>query len=98
MLVTGVGFNEDTNITICDSLCVPIKESNSSTEHRCITPAKTSLATTCNVIAKQGNEMSLLENSYSYSVSDSPLISAITPNRGGTAGGTKLTINGQRFG
>ncbi|ROL45843.1 Fibrocystin-L [Anabarilius grahami] len=51
----------------------------------------------CTVIVMNGGDAVNLTNSYTYRSSLTPVITNITPRRGGTAGGTRLTITGSGF-
>ncbi|RXN34425.1 fibrocystin-L isoform X1 [Labeo rohita] len=51
----------------------------------------------CTVIVMNGGNAVNLTNSYTYKSSLTPVITNVTPRRGGTAGGTRLTITGSGF-
>ena len=52
----------------------------------------------CDIILTTGNNSVVQSNGYTYSVTKTAQISDVTPRRGGTGGGTKVTITGQGFG
>jgi len=51
----------------------------------------------CTVIVMNGGDTANLTNSYTYRSSLTPVITTVSPRRGGTAGGTRLTITGSGF-
>lgn len=51
----------------------------------------------CTVIVMNGGDSVNLTNSYTYRSSLTPVITSVTPRRGGTAGGTRLMITGSGF-
>lgn len=36
-------------------------------------------------------------SSFTYKLDETPVISGVSPDRGGTGGGTKITISGKKF-
>ena len=49
-------------------------------------------------MVKNGNNFTAeLSNSYRYALSQTPQIDSVFPNRGGTGGGTRITIIGSGF-
>lgn len=91
--LSGAGFTTTSTVTICDEPCQVT--SATTTEVVCITPPSDS-AKTCEVIlsTENGTETS----SYEYSTAKTPKITNVQPRRGGTAGGTPVTITGTGFG
>lgn len=51
----------------------------------------------CTVIVMNGGDTVNLTNSYTYRSSLTPVITNVSPRRGGTAGGSRLTITGTGF-
>ncbi|CAJ0921028.1 unnamed protein product, partial [Ranitomeya imitator] len=51
----------------------------------------------CNVSVVNENNSVQLNEAFTYSSALTPTISDVTPKRGGTAGGTRLTITGSKF-
>ncbi|XP_051791550.1 fibrocystin-L-like [Erpetoichthys calabaricus] len=58
----------------------------------------TGLSQGCDVTVYNGNNLVTLSNAFTYTSSLTPVVTAVTPRRGGTGGGTKLTITGSGFG
>ncbi|XP_076825074.1 fibrocystin-L-like [Clavelina lepadiformis] len=102
--IDGAGFSDHTIVHICDLPCT--LENSSSTQITCRTSANpnyvdSSSSTTCEV--KVTNEAQIEDfaitagSNYTYSGAQTPTITGVTPERGGTGGGTEITINGSGF-
>ncbi|XP_069118773.1 fibrocystin-L-like [Argopecten irradians] len=98
--ILGGGFDEDTVVNICGNICNKSEDYvSTSTAHICDTPPWTeSLSSNCDVSITVNNVTKLLMNSYTYDPALTPVIDDVTPTRGGTQGGTRLTISGSNFG
>ncbi|KAG7173087.1 Fibrocystin-L-like 2 [Homarus americanus] len=100
--VTGEGFDPSggSRVTFCGELCDPVNF-NSSTTLVCVAPAIVddgSGTKTCDiVVTNPDGSTNTLTNSFTYDASLTPVVTAISPVRGGTAGGTLLTITGTGF-
>ena len=55
-------------------------------------------AQTCDVVVTVNGLSKTLANSYQYDADLTPTISGVTPSRGGTGGGTTITVSGSGFG
>ncbi|XP_076825620.1 fibrocystin-L-like isoform X2 [Clavelina lepadiformis] len=102
--IDGAGFSNHTIVHICDLPCT--LESSSTTQITCRTSANpdyvdSSSSTTCEV--KVTNEAQMDDSAitagsnYTYSGAQTPTITGVTPGRGGTGGGTEITITGSGF-
>ena len=95
--ITGDGFLAD-NVTIdvCNRTCMMIKVI-SNTELICITPAfnVSEINDTCRLTVTV-NGMSAYQ-SFTYRTNLTATVTSISPYRGGTGGGTTVTINGTNF-
>lgn len=95
--IIGDGFDgSNVVVTVCSQACQSIIIV-SNTQLTCITPSATisSSDTTCSLIVNVGG---LIESvSYLYEANLTATITSISPNRGGTGGGTTLTITGTGF-
>lgn len=95
--VNGDGFNTSTiSVTICGQACRSVTVL-SNTQLTCVTPSATaSLSNTpCTLVVTVG---SLSQNvPYTYAASLTATVTAINPTRGGTGGGTLLTVTGTNF-
>ncbi|XP_045210443.2 fibrocystin-L-like isoform X2 [Mercenaria mercenaria] len=94
VVLSGTGFNSLAVVTICGQNCT-LKDTNSS-QYMCRTPPNT--AQTCDVSVSLSGIVKSLENSYSYNAALTPTCSGVSPSRGGTGGGTSITISGSGFG
>ena len=52
----------------------------------------------CDVNVTIGSESSVMTNAFTYEETTTPQIDSVTPTRGGTKGGTRITISGSNFG
>jgi hypothetical protein len=52
----------------------------------------------CDVAVSLNNVVKTQSGSYSYNAALSSVISGVSPKRGGTGGGTRITITGSGFG
>ena len=55
-------------------------------------------AQTCDVVVTVNGLSKILSNSYEYDADLTPSISGVSPSRGGTGGGTTITVAGSGFG
>lgn len=96
--VNGDGFNTSgISVTICGVPCQSVSVS-SNTQIVCKTPAisgGTSTDRSCNLTVTVGALSA--STAYTYRVNLTTTILSISPIRGGTGGGTTLTINGTNF-
>ncbi|KAK7468036.1 hypothetical protein BaRGS_00036740, partial [Batillaria attramentaria] len=101
LTVTGSGFLPGgTDVTICGVACNVVSGSTTtSSQHLCTTPAKTTAVSVgCNVEVSVNSVTQVATPQYTYDPSITPEITGVNPRRGGTAGGTLLTITGTGFG
>jgi hypothetical protein len=95
--IFGDGFNgSNVAVTLCNQACQSVVIV-SNTQLTCVTPAATfSLSdTTCNLTVTVGGLVQTTP--YIYKSSLTATITSISPTRGGTGGGTTLTIIGTNF-
>ncbi|XP_068094022.1 fibrocystin-L-like isoform X1 [Hyperolius riggenbachi] len=102
LTVAGSGFDELlSRVLICNSDCIVDGVRSNASFLLCTVPMRNSTNTSslvCNVSVMNGNNVVQINNSFTYSSALTPLIYDVTPKRGGTAGGTRLTITGSLFG
>jgi hypothetical protein len=95
--VTGDGFNTSSiSVTICSQACQSVSVL-SNTQLTCSTPSQTisSSDQSCTLIVTVG---SLTQStSYVYQANLTATVASASPTRGGTGGGTTLTITGTGF-
>ena len=98
LTVVGRGFNADTSIIICGNICA-VQGTPTPISITCITPANAGSDTvTCDVKAKTDLVEATAPSQYTYKDSLTPEVTSVNPARGGTAGGTRITISGNGFG
>ena len=96
----GAGFTEySTHVLICNEPCV--MTSLTSEEIVCVTPGNQNIDngdTTCDVTVMDQltNATATITDGYTYS--STARVTGVSPARGGTAGGTTVTITGSGFG
>ncbi|XP_050416785.2 fibrocystin-L [Patella vulgata] len=101
--LSGSGFVRGSmTVTVCGQPCsLQSTAQQTSTSYVCLTPPATGTVTAttqCDVVATVNTITQTLSNGYTYDASLTPEITGVSPARGGTAGGTTLTITGTGFG
>ncbi|MBN3294524.1 PKHL1 protein, partial [Polypterus senegalus] len=99
--LSGDGFDEQLSaVFVCNTSCVVDTLRSSSTTLYCEVPLSngTGSSQVCDVTVSIGNNLVTLSNAFTYKLSLTPVVTAVTPRRGGTGGGTSLTISGSGFG
>ena len=99
--LTGRGFSDVTNVTICGTPCM-INGYPTDTSISVVSPLYKDHATvtqdvSCDIKIEQGGEVKSFSASYTYKPSLTTKITEIGPNRSGTGGGVKITIIGENF-
>uniref|UniRef100_A0A673UX60 Fibrocystin-L n=1 Tax=Suricata suricatta TaxID=37032 RepID=A0A673UX60_SURSU len=100
MTVTGTGFNPQTStILVCGSECAVDRLKSNCTTLLCEIPHNNGRGPeqACEVSVVNGKDSSRSTTSFTYAMALTPLITEISPKRGSTAGGTRLTITGSGF-
>ena len=95
--INGDGFNTSSlSVTICNQACQSVSLV-SNTQLTCITPSATysSNDQSCSLVVTVGSLSQSV--SYVYQSNLTATITSISPMRGGTGGGTTLTISGTNF-
>ncbi|CAF3637436.1 unnamed protein product [Rotaria sp. Silwood1] len=95
--INGDGFNTSSiSVKICSQACQSVSIV-SNTQLICITPSATVSSTdqSCNLTVTVGSLSQSI--SYVYQANLTATITSISPTRGGTGGGTTLTITGTNF-
>ncbi|KAJ8389419.1 hypothetical protein AAFF_G00119570 [Aldrovandia affinis] len=98
--VLGSGFDpHSAQVLICGKECEVQRQRSSSTFMYCEVPSNndTGEQLVCTVEVVQAKGSALLLNAFSYKSLLTPMITEVLPHRGGTAGGTRLTITGSNF-
>ncbi|XP_061168814.1 fibrocystin-L-like [Saccostrea echinata] len=94
--VSGSGFDNNTSVWICDRRCESVNQSAS--QYKCRTPVPADGNLTCTVNVTNNGVTRTLRDAYTYDAALTANVTMVTPARGGTAGGTTLTIEGTGFG
>uniref|UniRef100_UPI00398F2CC2 PKHD1 like 1, tandem duplicate 1 n=1 Tax=Pristiophorus japonicus TaxID=55135 RepID=UPI00398F2CC2 len=100
LTLKGAGFDQQkSQVFVCDSECKVEPSASTSSTLYCYVPPNngTEPQQMCDVFVVNGDDLSQLSNGFTYTSTLTPVITAIDPSRGGTAGGTKLTITGAGF-
>ncbi|XP_057182580.1 fibrocystin-L-like [Triplophysa rosa] len=98
--IQGSGFDPNTTrVLICDRECNVDLQNSTSNQLYCEVPYNNGNETeqVCMVSVMNGNDTVSITAGYTYRSSLTPVITDVTPRRGGTAGGTRLTITGSGF-
>ncbi|XP_035687261.1 fibrocystin-L-like isoform X2 [Branchiostoma floridae] len=101
LTIDGTGFDSElTSVTVCDQTCEPTAPPQPG-QLTCEIPANDGLSSgtlACDVEVSVGAESVQQNAAYTYRSSLTPTITEVSPRRGGTAGGTTVTITGTGFG
>lgn len=95
LVISGSGFSTDSIVTICDESCKILEASLNKII--CQVPAAKNKGSdsSCSVFVTE-NKMTA-SSSFNYKLSLTPTLSSSSPARGGTGGGTLITIVGTGF-
>ena len=102
LMLQGCGFATPSVITICGNQCI-IRSNNATTTTQisCEAPMNPNHAAgvdqQCDVVVTLNGLTFTLLNSFTYRIAMTSQITSVTPPRGGTGGGTTLTIRGTGF-
>ncbi|XP_078254550.1 PKHD1 like 1, tandem duplicate 1 [Rhinoraja longicauda] len=100
LTVWGTGFDgERSRVFVCDGECKVEPSTSNSSSICCHLPLNngTGPEQVCNVTVVNSEALSQLPSAFTYASALTPVVTGIEPRRGGTAGGTKLTITGAGF-
>ncbi|XP_063846340.1 fibrocystin-L-like isoform X1 [Scylla paramamosain] len=100
--LAGQGFDPagGSTVTFCDLPCDHVS-SDGTTTVTCVAPAQpiSDSAVACDVVVSNPDGSSAsLAGGFTYQPALTPSLTSVTPQRGGTAGGTTLTLTGTGFG
>ncbi|XP_064089363.1 fibrocystin-L-like [Macrobrachium nipponense] len=98
--ITGLGFDPSGGsvVTVCGNPCSLISSSSSTID--CLAPPYTAGGTSvpCDIIVTNpGSATATLSSGFTYDQALTPAVTSVSPKRGGTAGGTVVTITGTGF-
>ncbi len=94
--ISGSGFSNLTSVTICGRTC-PLKGQTSLSAVTCTVPDAVvkNADSVCTVSVAENGQTAT--STFTYRLALTPVISSSSPARGGTGGGTLLTITGSGF-
>lgn len=102
LTLTGRGYGNDTNVTVCSFPCKILSENTTDNTILCWSPRYVNYTSSlpdqsCDVVISQRSEKVTLTGAYSYQQALTSTITSVTPKRGGTGGGVRTTIVGTNF-
>ena len=98
LVLAGTGFDTTAvSVTVCDVECD--LESVTTAQIECLTPANSAAGATevCDVVVTQDSGTVTEIGGFTYDRALTPSVASIDPVRGGTGGGTLITITGAGF-
>ncbi|XP_060949378.1 PKHD1 like 1, tandem duplicate 1 [Limanda limanda] len=98
--VRGSGFDpHNSTVTVCGGACDVDRDMSTSTRLYCLSPSNNSTQSELSCVVAVVNELDAvnISNGFTYKSQLTPQITEVSPRRGGTAGGTRLTISGSGF-
>ncbi|KAL6460366.1 hypothetical protein MHYP_G00303320 [Metynnis hypsauchen] len=98
--VQGTGFDPNfSKVLICGKECSVRRNASTSTTLYCEVPSNngTQAEQACMVMVLNSYGSANITAGYTYKSSLTPIITNVSPRRGGTAGGTVLTVSGSGF-
>ncbi|XP_077349351.1 fibrocystin-L [Lithobates pipiens] len=102
LTIAGSGFDEMVSkVLVCNAECKIDQVRSNASFLLCELPLNNgtnAASQVCDVNVINPSNAVWINNSFTYSTALTPLIHDVTPKRGGTAGGTRLTITGSLFG
>nr|XP_039260770.1 fibrocystin-L-like [Styela clava] len=105
LTVSGRGFSSMTELQICNSTCVhndDMPGTSASSDHILCKLAsdpdpKTDSDKVCDISATVDGQSATGASLYTFATDKTPRVTAVSPTRGGTQGGTNITITGTLF-
>ncbi|KAM3595703.1 uncharacterized protein V6R79_001361 [Siganus canaliculatus] len=100
LTLQGSGFDpQNSTVTICGEECRVAREMSTSSRLRCESPVINSTESEVSCVVAVVNPLDAVNVSsgFTYKSQLTPVITEVSPRRGGTAGGTRLTISGSGF-
>lgn len=97
--LSGYGYSANDTVTICNNTCKVLTSTITDTQLTCESPeyktASYSTDNACDIIIRSSSGASKsLPNAYTYRSALTSRITSVSPRRGGTGGGVRLTITG----
>ena len=99
LTITGNGFDSANfpTVTVCEAEC-QVQEGVTDTELTCLTPANDGSGTeSCDVTVTNPSGAFVMAGSFTYDDALTPQVISLSPQRGGTGGGTEITVTGTGF-
>ncbi|KAM4540003.1 PKHD1 like 1, tandem duplicate 1 [Odontesthes bonariensis] len=98
--IRGSGFDpHNSTVLICGQRCEVNRETSTSNHLHCRSPANngTQSEVSCHVSVINPLDAVNVSDGFTYKSELTPVIGEVSPRRGGTAGGTRLTVTGSGF-
>ena len=99
LVILGTGFDSvnTPTVTVCDNVCEITAITTAQID--CLTPANSGTGATeaCDVVVTQSSGAATAEDGFTYDQALTPSVTSISPVRGGTGGGTLVTVTGTGF-
>ncbi|KAM9340526.1 fibrocystin-L-like [Symphorus nematophorus] len=98
--VQGSGFDpKNSTVTICGEECKVDRKMSTSSRLFCQSPFNNGSQADVSCVVAVVNQLDAvnISNGFTYKSQLTPVITAVSPRRGGTAGGTRLTVTGSGF-
>ncbi|XP_062266639.1 PKHD1 like 1, tandem duplicate 1 [Platichthys flesus] len=98
--IQGSGFDpHNSTVTVCGGECEVDRDMSTSTRLYCQSPSNNSTQSELSCVVAVINQLDAvnMSNGFTYKSQLTPGITEVSPRRGGTAGGTRLTITGSGF-
>jgi hypothetical protein len=96
VVIEGTNFNPSCTVYLGREYPKDMVYKSPTEIHIVTAPRKAAGVVDVEVMAP-GVPKAVMKNGYRYDAVPAPVISSVSPNRGGTGGGTELTISGQNF-
>ncbi|KAM3858592.1 fibrocystin-L-like [Diretmus argenteus] len=100
LAVHGSGFDpHNSTVLICGRECEVDREMSTSTRLYCQSPFNNGTESEVSCVVAVINQVDAvnISNGFTYKSQLTPVVTEVSPRRGGTAGGTRLTITGSGF-
>ncbi|XP_061682368.1 PKHD1 like 1, tandem duplicate 1 [Syngnathoides biaculeatus] len=100
LTIQGSGFDPlNSKVLICDDECAVDRDASTSTNLFCLSPTNNGSGSEASCMVEITNTLDSvnMSSAFTYKTQLTPVITEVSPRRGGTAGGTMLTVSGTGF-
>lgn len=95
LAINGLGFSSNSQVTICNNNCTVTASSVSSITCQVPQASTKNADSTCTLTVRENGQTAT--STFDYLLSLTPTLTSASPLRGGTGGGTLITITGTNF-